>query len=90
MLGLFNLAGAREFVGTTRKTGPDDLLKSAIAGFGSGAILGRLYGKFRYRLAAELRSGVERIYPMQALSRTFHTSRLFLGCECLSEDQLLR
>ncbi|XP_050364868.1 uncharacterized protein LOC126783439 [Argentina anserina] len=36
--------GAREYVGITRKTGPDDLLNSAIAGFGTGAILGRLYG----------------------------------------------
>lgn len=44
ILGLFNLAGPREYVGITRKTGPDDLLNSAIAGFGSGAILGRLYG----------------------------------------------
>ncbi|MBA0674495.1 hypothetical protein Goari_016089, partial [Gossypium aridum] len=34
--------GAREFVTATRKTGPDDLLNSAIAGFGTGAILGRL------------------------------------------------
>ncbi|XWS31248.1 hypothetical protein CRYUN_Cryun23aG0061200 [Craigia yunnanensis] len=37
--------GAREFVRATRKTGPDDLLNSAIAGFGTGAILGRLQGK---------------------------------------------
>ncbi|KAK4270189.1 hypothetical protein QN277_023259 [Acacia crassicarpa] len=36
--------GAREFVAATRKTGPDDLLNSAIAGFGTGAILGRLQG----------------------------------------------
>lgn len=36
--------GAREFVRVTRKTGPDDLLNSAIAGFGSGALLGRLQG----------------------------------------------
>ncbi|XWS31247.1 hypothetical protein CRYUN_Cryun23aG0061200 [Craigia yunnanensis] len=36
--------GAREFVRATRKTGPDDLLNSAIAGFGTGAILGRLQG----------------------------------------------
>lgn len=28
----------------TRKTGPEDLWSSAIAGFGSGALLGRLYG----------------------------------------------
>lgn len=44
IVGLFELAGARDYVGITRKTGPDDLLNSAIAGFGSGAILGRLYG----------------------------------------------
>ncbi|KAK1567969.1 hypothetical protein Q3G72_018754 [Acer saccharum] len=36
--------GAREFVRASRKTGPDDLLNSAIAGFGSGAVLGRLQG----------------------------------------------
>ncbi|XP_022758734.1 uncharacterized protein LOC111305441 [Durio zibethinus] len=46
--------GAREFVRATRKTGPDDLLNSAIAGFGSGAILGRLQGgqlgAYRYSL----------------------------------------
>ncbi|XP_028767074.1 uncharacterized protein LOC114724786 isoform X1 [Neltuma alba] len=36
--------GAREFVIATRKTGPDDLLNSAIAGFGTGALLGRLQG----------------------------------------------
>ncbi|KAK2352846.1 Mitochondrial import inner membrane translocase subunit Tim17/Tim22/Tim23 family protein [Trifolium repens] len=36
--------GAREFVAATRKTGPEDLLSSAIAGFGSGALLGRFYG----------------------------------------------
>ncbi|XP_028765282.1 uncharacterized protein LOC114723271, partial [Neltuma alba] len=35
---------AREFVIATRKTGPDDLLNSAIAGFGTGALLGRLQG----------------------------------------------
>ena len=38
--------GAREFVRRTRGTGPDDLLNSAIGGFGSGAILGRLQGQF--------------------------------------------
>lgn len=43
-MGLFNLAGAREYVSVTRKTGPDDLVNSAIAGFGTGAILGRLQG----------------------------------------------
>ncbi|OMO95897.1 Mitochondrial inner membrane translocase subunit Tim17/Tim22/Tim23/peroxisomal protein PMP24 [Corchorus olitorius] len=46
--------GAREFVRATRKTGTDDLLNSAVAGFGSGAILGRLqggrYGAYRYSL----------------------------------------
>ncbi|KAF5741282.1 mitochondrial import inner membrane translocase subunit Tim17/Tim22/Tim23 family protein [Tripterygium wilfordii] len=36
--------GAREFVRVSRKSGPDDLLDSAIAGFGSGALLGRLQG----------------------------------------------
>ncbi|KAJ7961580.1 Mitochondrial import inner membrane translocase subunit Tim17/Tim22/Tim23 family protein [Quillaja saponaria] len=36
--------GARELVRVTRKTGPDDLLNSAIAGFGSGALLGHLQG----------------------------------------------
>ncbi|KAF7845588.1 Mitochondrial inner membrane translocase subunit Tim17/Tim22/Tim23/peroxisomal protein PMP24 [Senna tora] len=36
--------GAREFVIATRKTGPDDLWNSAIAGFGTGALLGRLQG----------------------------------------------
>ncbi|XP_031285545.1 uncharacterized protein LOC116144231 isoform X2 [Pistacia vera] len=36
--------GAREFVRASRKTGPDDLLNSAIAGFGSGTLLGRLQG----------------------------------------------
>ncbi|ESW06125.1 hypothetical protein PHAVU_010G021800 [Phaseolus vulgaris] len=37
-------SGAREFVAVTRKTGPDDLFNSALAGFGTGAILGRLQG----------------------------------------------
>ncbi|KAL2319281.1 hypothetical protein Fmac_028250 [Flemingia macrophylla] len=36
--------GAREFVTATRKTGPDDLWNSAAAGFGTGALLGRLQG----------------------------------------------
>ncbi|KAG4930498.1 hypothetical protein AAZX31_17G146700 [Glycine max] len=36
--------GAREFVAATRKTGPDDILNSAVAGFGTGALLGRLQG----------------------------------------------
>ncbi|KAL6978818.1 hypothetical protein U1Q18_020486 [Sarracenia purpurea var. burkii] len=36
--------GAREFVTVSRAAEPDDLLNSAIAGFGSGAILGRLQG----------------------------------------------
>ncbi|XP_054781427.1 uncharacterized protein LOC129288725 [Prosopis cineraria] len=36
--------GAREFVTATRKTGPDDLWNSVIAGFGTGALLGRLQG----------------------------------------------
>ncbi|XVF21346.1 hypothetical protein REPUB_Repub12eG0082700 [Reevesia pubescens] len=46
--------GAREFVRATRKTGPDDLLNSAIAGFGTGVILGRLqggqFGAYRYSI----------------------------------------
>lgn len=41
---LSNLSGAREFVAATRKTGPDDILNSAVAGFGTGALLGRLQG----------------------------------------------
>ncbi|XP_019262742.1 PREDICTED: uncharacterized protein LOC109240547 isoform X1 [Nicotiana attenuata] len=36
--------GAREFVRVSRTGRPDDLLNSAIGGFGSGAILGRLQG----------------------------------------------
>ncbi|CAL5388056.1 unnamed protein product [Camellia sinensis] len=36
--------GAREFVRASRASKPDDLLNSAIAGLGSGAILGRLQG----------------------------------------------
>ncbi|KAK2992442.1 hypothetical protein RJ640_025404 [Escallonia rubra] len=36
--------GAREFVRVSRASRPDDLLNSAIAGFGTGAILGRLQG----------------------------------------------
>ncbi|KAL5062913.1 hypothetical protein RYX36_024650 [Vicia faba] len=36
--------GAREFAIATRKTGPEDLWSSGIAGFGSGALLGRFYG----------------------------------------------
>lgn len=46
--------GAREFVRASRKSEPDDLLNSAIAGFGSGAILGRLQagqlGAIRYSI----------------------------------------
>ncbi|XAR58746.1 hypothetical protein NMG60_11014269 [Bertholletia excelsa] len=34
--------GAREFVTASRKSDPNDLMNSAIAGFGTGAILGRL------------------------------------------------
>lgn len=48
VVGLYNIlllvSGAREFVRVSRKAEPDDLLNSAIAGFGSGAILGRLQG----------------------------------------------
>ncbi|KAL3616327.1 hypothetical protein CASFOL_039717 [Castilleja foliolosa] len=36
--------GAREFVRVNSNGKPDDLLNSAIGGFGSGAILGRLQG----------------------------------------------
>ncbi|KAI4365759.1 hypothetical protein MLD38_021718 [Melastoma candidum] len=36
--------GAREFVRVTRKSDPDDLLNSAMGGFGCGALLGRLQG----------------------------------------------
>ncbi|GMH17684.1 hypothetical protein Nepgr_019525 [Nepenthes gracilis] len=36
--------GAREFVRASRKSEPDDLLNSAVAGFGTGALLGRLQG----------------------------------------------
>ncbi|KAL1826172.1 hypothetical protein DCAR_0314359 [Daucus carota subsp. sativus] len=36
--------GAREFVRVSRKSTSDDLLNSAIGGFGCGAILGRLQG----------------------------------------------
>ncbi|KAD1657704.1 hypothetical protein E3N88_42490 [Mikania micrantha] len=36
--------GAREFVRVSRHSGPDNLVDSAIAGFGTGAILGRLQG----------------------------------------------
>lgn len=38
------MAGAREVVRVGRHSGPDDLLDSAIAGFGTGAIIGRLRG----------------------------------------------
>ncbi|XP_011024621.1 PREDICTED: uncharacterized protein LOC105125744 [Populus euphratica] len=44
--------GAREFVRVVRKSEPDDLVNSAVAGFGSGGLLGRLqggqFGAFRY------------------------------------------
>ncbi|CAI0414887.1 unnamed protein product [Linum tenue] len=44
--------GAREFVRVTRKSDPDDLLNSAIAGFSTGALLGRFQagqlGAIRY------------------------------------------
>lgn len=39
------VTGAREFVRVSRDGKPDDLLNSAIGGFGSGAILGRLQGQ---------------------------------------------
>lgn len=38
------VTGAREFVRISRHSEPDNLLDSAIAGFGTGAILGRLQG----------------------------------------------
>lgn len=40
------MTGAREFVRASRTSKPDDLLNSAIGGFGSGALLGRLQGEF--------------------------------------------
>ena len=40
----FMFSGAREFVRANRASTPDDLMNSALAGFGSGAILGRLQG----------------------------------------------
>ncbi|CAJ1949533.1 unnamed protein product [Sphenostylis stenocarpa] len=47
--------GAREFVAATRDTGPDDIWNSPLAGFGTGALLGRLQGgqlgAIRYSLA---------------------------------------
>ncbi|CAK7349389.1 unnamed protein product [Dovyalis caffra] len=46
--------GAREFLRVTRKSEPDDLVNSAIAGFGSGALLGRLQGEVFFRLAESL------------------------------------
>ncbi|EEF29639.1 uncharacterized protein LOC8279040 [Ricinus communis] len=46
--------GAREFVRVSRKSEPDDLVNSAFAGFGTGALLGRLqggqFGAFRYSI----------------------------------------
>ncbi|GAB2228082.1 hypothetical protein Droror1_Dr00009912 [Drosera rotundifolia] len=46
--------GAREFVRVSRRSDPDDLLNSAIAGLGSGALLGRLQagqvGAIRYSI----------------------------------------
>lgn len=41
---IIGIAGAREFVRVNRNSAPDDLLNSAIGGFGCGAILGRLQG----------------------------------------------
>lgn len=46
VLLLFDFSGAREFVRVVRKSEPDDLVNSAVAGFGSGALLGRLQGRF--------------------------------------------
>ncbi|CAI0414886.1 unnamed protein product, partial [Linum tenue] len=47
-----NSESAREFVRVTRKSDPDDLLNSAIAGFSTGALLGRFQagqlGAIRY------------------------------------------
>jgi hypothetical protein len=45
VLLLFDFSGAREFVRVVRKSEPDDLVNSAVAGFGSGALLGRLQGR---------------------------------------------
>ncbi|KAJ8899400.1 hypothetical protein K2173_018374 [Erythroxylum novogranatense] len=46
--------GAREFVRVNRRSDPDDLMNSAVAGFGTGALLGRLqggqFGAFRYSI----------------------------------------
>ncbi|KAJ6710963.1 hypothetical protein OIU74_011760 [Salix koriyanagi] len=51
-LEVFDFSGAREFVRVVRKSEPDDLVNSTVAGFGSGALLGRLqggqFGAFRY------------------------------------------
>ncbi|WCJ37996.1 Mitochondrial import inner membrane translocase subunit Tim17/Tim22/Tim23 family protein [Euphorbia peplus] len=57
-------SGAREYVRVTRKSEPDDLINSVIAGFGTGAILGRLqggqYGAFRYSIIfAAVGTGVD-------------------------------
>lgn len=41
----FVVTGAREFVRFSRRAGPEDMISSAVAGFGSGAILGRLQGQ---------------------------------------------
>ena len=43
--GLLDLTGMREFVIVSRKSDADDLFNSWIAGFFSGAILGRLQGQ---------------------------------------------
>ena len=44
-LEVFDFSGAREFVRVVRKSEPDDLVNSTVAGFGSGALLGRLQGR---------------------------------------------
>ncbi|RVW63567.1 hypothetical protein CK203_062465 [Vitis vinifera] len=43
---MMNGLSAREFVRQNRGTGPDDLISSAVGGFGSGAILGCLQALF--------------------------------------------
>lgn len=51
--------GTREFVRVTRKSEPDDLFNSALGGFASGAILGRLQGQNSLSLSHEWVSTME-------------------------------
>jgi hypothetical protein len=62
--------GAREFVRATRKTGPDDLLSAAIAGFGTGALLGRLQGGQRGAIRYSI------IFAIAGTAADFATIRL--------------